>query len=160
MLGDDSRRLSPKRKGDKAILELCQDIDEAQKVEGMHDRVPELYLTCKPGNSKIYLRRVGSAHETLTRHPSYDSNLSREKNLIKLKKSYQISAGNGRVGYPYSMVYGGGVVAAAIDSTYSNVVMGKWYSMPYEGFEVDNAVNGVYIEGTVQDAINNRPDNT
>ncbi len=158
--GVDSKRISPSMKGDKVILNLLGNIEEHLHVDNLSKHIPDLYLTCKPNNTQLHLRRIGKVHKMLATHPGYDPNTGRDNNLNRLKKDYQIPVGKDRVGYPFNVIYGGGVITAAIDSKDTDMLLGQWYSMHQDSLAIKDFGEGVSIEGDLQDALNSRPDNT
>jgi hypothetical protein len=158
--GNDSKRLSKKRKNDQVIINLLSNIEERIEVVDLVEHLPYLYLTCKPNNTQLYLRRVGSAQSMIRSHPEYDPSVSSQANIRKLRKDYRTDVGNERVGYPFDMIYGSGVLAAPIKSKETNMVLGQWYKVDQNNFACGKFIQGVTIEGDLKDALNSRPDNT
>jgi hypothetical protein len=124
----------------KEMWDLARGIEHAIEVDALP--APNLYLTCPAEEESLYVRNTGHAVRFLTSFDGYSASKTANENLRNLREDIQMCVGKGRVGYPYEIATGKGVVAADIEGT--DMIVGQWYSLSEQN-------NGKYPIGTVVD---------
>jgi hypothetical protein len=136
------------RKGDQFLLEFITDL--AENVDKLHPIInqnflyPAFYLSCKPLNRCLYLRKGSELGKDIRSFcKNYVENQSPLFNFINNRNRFCLDAGMGRIAYPYNNVFGKGVVVASTDS------IGKWLLASKTNVEINNSE--VYLSVKLSD---------
>lgn len=128
--GKTPSRFHTSRSGDRAVFpmltRLSEDVEETPDGS-VGSVVPDMYLTCAKDNFRIYARKNGYTAKYLQGFREYNPDKTLDTNLRRLRRRIAVDVGQDRVGYPFEMIYGRGVKAAAIASR--TATFGKWYAV-------------------------------
>jgi len=112
--GEAGDCFSETRRGDCTIVGLFEQLLEAPPEHATTPVYPEIYLTCPPDNRKLSCRSCGTGLAYLSALIPYDTTKTFRTNWLKHKDDIAVGVGmNGRIGYPFGIVHGRGVLAAS-----------------------------------------------
>jgi hypothetical protein len=116
----------PTRTKDTKLIPLLQGFQPQDLAVDIAEHMPSLYITVPSRDSKLFVRKSGRVLQYIRRLPVYNNSMSLEDNLPVVRNYMAVDAGNGRVGYPFDIFFGRGVVAADLFSE-GRCVIGTWY---------------------------------
>ena len=96
----------------------------------MEGCVPYIFLTRNAETNDrddIFMRKSGVALRTIRSSPVYNTLHRLDVNFLNILPRLECDAGEGRIGYPYDIAYGRGVLAAAVAGKRGN--LGMWYKV-------------------------------